>query len=125
MDLDQRTRMLGGGGRSGRIILLGDGTEVMTDSTDNEAEMFDQSDEDDKDLENQVQHGQAQAQAAGGNDRNHRGETPGPAHQTPQQEANESKQRGTGPGSNPEEPKMMAATDSMPQSELKEKLDSK
>ena len=52
LDLDKRSR--GFGGRSGRIILLGDGTEVLTDSDD--AEMFDHSDED-KDTENQVQKG--------------------------------------------------------------------
>jgi len=50
LDLDRKSR--GFGGRSGRIILLGDGTEVLTDSDD--AEMFDHSDED-KDTENQVQ----------------------------------------------------------------------
>ena len=42
LDMDQRTRGLGG--RSGRIILLGDGTEVLTDS--DETEMFDHDDED-------------------------------------------------------------------------------
>lgn len=51
-DLDQRAR--GGFGRSGRIILLGDGTEVLTDSDD--TDMFDQSDED-KDAKNQIQKG--------------------------------------------------------------------
>ena len=43
------------GGRSGRIILLGDGTEVLTES--DETEMFDH-DEEDKDLESQVSKGQ-------------------------------------------------------------------
>jgi len=51
MDIDQRTR----GGRSGRIILLGDGTEVLTDS--DETEMFDHEEED-KDLDAQVAKGQ-------------------------------------------------------------------
>lgn len=41
----------GPAGRSGRIILLGDGTEVLTDMGDEE--MFDSADED-KDLESQV-----------------------------------------------------------------------
>ena len=50
LDLDQRTRGIGGG-RSGRIILLGDGTEILTDS--DETEMFDHAEED-KDLDNQV-----------------------------------------------------------------------
>ena len=49
LDLDQRTR--GGFGNRGRIILLGDGTEVLTDSDD--TDMFDHSEED-KDTENQV-----------------------------------------------------------------------
>lgn len=48
-DLNRPTRGLGG--RSGRIILLGDGTEVLTDS--DEQEIFDQ-DEEDKDLQSQV-----------------------------------------------------------------------
>lgn len=120
MDIDQRTRMIGG--RSGRIILLGDGTEVMTDSGDQDADMFDQSDEEDKDLENEVQKGQAEA-----HDRSQREETPAPSggdsSQTSQQDANESKQRGTGPGSNPEEPKMQAAADGMSQHELKQQFD--
>lgn len=46
IDLDNHTR--GFGVQSGRIILLGDGTEVLTDAT--EEEMFDE----DKDLESQV-----------------------------------------------------------------------
>jgi len=49
LDLDHRSRAFGG--RSGRIILLGDGTEVLTDADD--TEMFDQSEED-KDTANQV-----------------------------------------------------------------------
>ena len=55
-DLDQQPR--GVHGRSGRIILLGDGTEVLTDS--DEQEMFDH-DEEDRDLEAQVSKGQSQA----------------------------------------------------------------
>ncbi|KAI9723495.1 MAG: Protein phosphatase 2C 2 [Chrysothrix sp. TS-e1954] len=66
MDMDSRTRDLGG--RSGRIILLGDGTEVLTDSAD--SDMFDH-DEEDKDLESQVDKGQANA-------RSEREGTPGP-----------------------------------------------
>ena len=56
-DLDQRTR--GIGGRHGRIILLGDGTEVLTDSDDQE--MFDH-DEEDKDLDAQVSKSHSQAE---------------------------------------------------------------
>lgn len=47
--MEHRSR--GFGGRGGRIILLGDGTEVLTDSDD--TEMLDQSEEE-KDATNQV-----------------------------------------------------------------------
>jgi protein phosphatase 2C family protein 2/3 len=47
----QKSRGFGTGGYKGRIIFLGDGTEVLTDSDD--AEMFDNTDED-KDLVSQV-----------------------------------------------------------------------
>lgn len=53
--------------RSGRIILLGDGTEVTTDQ--NDEELFDQTEED-EDLTNQVQHESGT--------RNDRQATPGP-----------------------------------------------
>jgi protein phosphatase 2C family protein 2/3 len=49
MDLDQRFKPNNGLG--GRIILLGDGTEISTDAPD--SEMFDHTDED-KDLDSQV-----------------------------------------------------------------------
>lgn len=113
MDLDQRTRMFGG--RSGRVILLGDGTEILTDGGEHDAEMFDQSDEEEKDLESQVKKGQASADES----RNQRGETPGPESES----SEDAKKDGTGPGSTPAEPKMMAATDSMSQDELKSKVD--
>lgn len=50
LDTDNKGKAFGGGGR-GRIIFLGDGTEVLTGSDD--TEMFDNADED-KDLESQV-----------------------------------------------------------------------
>ncbi|KAJ5589443.1 hypothetical protein N7537_012121 [Penicillium hordei] len=53
--------------RSGRIILLGDGTEVITGQ--NDEELFDQTEED-EDLTNQVQHESGT--------RNDRQATPGP-----------------------------------------------
>jgi len=43
MDMDQRTRNFGNSG--GRIILLGDGTEVLTDSANED--MLNNNDEDD------------------------------------------------------------------------------
>lgn len=51
------------GGHKGRIIFLGDGTEILTDSDD--AEMFDNSEED-KDLASQVSKGSATEEAAEG-----------------------------------------------------------
>lgn len=53
VDMDQKSKTFGGNQR-GRIILLGDGTEVLTDSDD--TEMFDHQDED-KDLDSQVHKG--------------------------------------------------------------------
>jgi len=73
LDLDQHTR--GIGGRSGRIILLGNGTEVLTDSDD--TEMFDH-DAEDKDLESQVTKGQKQSIIDQAERRNEREETPAP-----------------------------------------------
>ncbi|KAL6715013.1 Protein phosphatase 2C 2 [Lecanora helva] len=70
LDLSQRGR--GVGGRSGRIILLGDSAEVQTDS--DETEMFDHEEED-KDLESQATKGQPMANDA---IRGTREETPGP-----------------------------------------------
>jgi protein phosphatase 2C family protein 2/3 len=52
--MDQKIKAFGGN-QPGRIILLGDGTEVLTDS-DN-TEMFDHDDED-QDLDSQVHRGQ-------------------------------------------------------------------
>ncbi len=51
IDVENKSRNFGVGGYKGRIIFLGDGTEVLTDSDD--AEMFNNSEED-KDLASQV-----------------------------------------------------------------------
>ncbi|KAG6041993.1 hypothetical protein E4U41_007512 [Claviceps citrina] len=51
MDAEKEGKSLGVGGYRGRIIFLGDGTEVLTDSDD--TEMFEDADED-EDLESQV-----------------------------------------------------------------------
>ncbi|KAL0942548.1 protein phosphatase [Colletotrichum truncatum] len=51
VDLENKGKPFGIGGYKGRIIFLGDGTEVLTDSDD--TEMFDNAEED-KDLESQV-----------------------------------------------------------------------
>lgn len=71
-DVDMEKRTSGISGRSGRIILLGDGTEVLTDS--DETEMFDHG-EDDKDLENHVSMGDTENHDEA---RATREETPGP-----------------------------------------------
>ena len=71
-DLDADPRNRGVGGRSGRIILLGDGTEVLTDS--DETEMFDHEEED-KDLASQASKGQIKLDDAS---RGGREETPEP-----------------------------------------------
>lgn len=85
IDMDQRTRMLGGG-RGGRVILLGDGTEIslggMGDDDDDDVDMSDnrvqEMDEssDEKDTE-AVQ--KDQAQQSGSEDRQMREGTPAPA----------------------------------------------
>lgn len=54
----QRNQQIGlTGGLGGRIIFLGDGTEVMTHSSSGDADMVDVTDED-KDLESQVNKGE-------------------------------------------------------------------
>ena len=58
--MDNKLKSFGGNQR-GRIILLGDGTEVLTDSDD--TEMFDHGDED-KDLDSQVHKGHLRSQLA-------------------------------------------------------------
>ena len=72
LDIDQHTRGLGG--RAGRIILLGDGTEVLTDS--DETEMFDH-DAEDKDLEAHTK-GQKQSNEEEAERRSEREDTPAP-----------------------------------------------
>ena len=84
MDMDHRTRPLGG--RSGRIILLGDGTEVLTDSAD--TEMFDNDEE--KDLESQVN----KSETAAHESRSEREGTPGPT--TAADDSNSSSSNATG-----------------------------
>jgi len=87
LDLDHRSR--GFGGRGGRIILLGDGTEVLTDSDD--TEMFDQSEEE-KDTANQVKKATPDT-SVGGSARSEREGTPAP--QSAGEESKESSHRDT------------------------------
>ncbi len=66
-DLDEQNKgkSFGIGGYRGRIIFLGDGTEVLTDSDD--TEMFDNSEED-KDLVSQVSKGSPSTSQEGTSD---------------------------------------------------------
>ena len=75
MDHDHRSHMLTS--RGGRVILLGNAGQFQTHSVDED--MFVQSDEEEKDLESQVQKGQADGADS---DRNMREETPGPEYQS-------------------------------------------
>lgn len=74
-DLELDKQGSGYGGRSGRIILLGNGTEVQTDS--DEQEVFDHED-DDRDLENQVSKHDAKTDKDMADLRSQREDTPGP-----------------------------------------------
>lgn len=76
LDLDNQ-RAGGSYGNRGRIILLGDGTEVLTDSDD--TDMFDHSEED-KDTENQVKKATPDTSSVD-TARSEREETPGPQEQ--------------------------------------------
>ncbi|KAF7190970.1 hypothetical protein HII31_07700 [Pseudocercospora fuligena] len=80
MDMDQRTRMLG---RGGRIILLGDGTEILTGHSDQdgdidmedrvqEVEEVSSEEQDDEQL-------RRDQKPNGAEDRNSREETPAPS----------------------------------------------
>lgn len=89
LDLDiPRNRGPGFGGRKGRIILLGDGSEVLTDTTD-DAEMFDHSMDDDRDEEeNQIKKARAQGDDSDSM-RSEREGTPGPQSIEKQHEKHE------------------------------------
>lgn len=93
--------------RGGRVILLGDGGEFHTDSVDHDSDMFDQSDEEEKDLESQVRKDAADA------DRNTREATPGPEASHTEPQSQPAAQGGTGPGTTPHEPKMTVAVDGL------------
>lgn len=92
LDLEHRSR--GFGGRNGRIILLGDGTEVLTDSDD--AEMFDQSEED-KDTANQVKKDTPDTSDVDST-RSQREGTPGPQSASDESKASNHQDASHGPG---------------------------
>lgn len=105
MDMDQRTRLLGG--RGGRVILLGDGTEIITGSGDDEddVDMGEAEEVDDSDIEEQIKKCQADSSKTNGEqeDRVQREGTPGPKAQEPTKDSSST--------ATPEEPKIEAATD--------------
>ena len=117
MDMDQRTRLLGG--RAGRIILLGDGTEIVTGQGDDEdVDMEDrgEAEEADSDVEEQVKKGQAEINGDLDAARTKREETPAPStgSQTKSEKKTDSKTKETGEPSDtdtPEEPKMKGVSD--------------
>ena len=103
MDMDQRTRMLGRTG-AGRIILLGDGAEMMVTNLhdqDGDVDMHDrveaeEDESEEKDLEEQVTKAHSSAKETNGEgepERNLREETPGPGESEMTQKAEESKHR--------------------------------
>lgn len=67
---DNKGKSFGIGGYKGRVIFLGDGTEVLTDSDD--AEMFDNAEED-KDLASQVSKGSSSGTSTDGEKRDNIG----------------------------------------------------
>ncbi|KAF2142431.1 uncharacterized protein K452DRAFT_318073 [Aplosporella prunicola CBS 121167] len=93
MDMSHGSRL--GQGSGGRIILLGDGTEISSDSR--ESEMFDH-DEEDKDLESQVNKSQ-------------REETPAPTAPSDAGTPASDKTEKSETAGTPAEPKMKAASD--------------
>ncbi|KAK5127545.1 Protein phosphatase 2C 2 [Meristemomyces frigidus] len=131
MDMDQRTRMLGRGSGS-RVIVLGDGTEIHTGPDDDgDVDMEDSGETEeleDKDLEEQVKKGQADAKKdADGpaEDRTSREETPGPSVPSKDSEATETagEKKSDAPEESTattEEPKMMAAVDGVDNEKIKE-----
>lgn len=92
-DLDIRRDRPGFGGKNGKIILLGDGTEVLTDSTD-DAEMFDHSMEDSD--EEQSKNEDSSATSDNDSKRGEREGTPGPRTTEQEHEKHESASKGPG-----------------------------
>ncbi|EGP82873.1 unnamed protein product [Zymoseptoria tritici ST99CH_1A5] len=111
MDMDQRTRMLG---RGGRIILLGDGTEIVTGNGDGDVEMNeggrvveeeDSDDLDDKDLEELLRNKRDEKGVPQDADREVREGTPAPASGDPAASSSNTSD------AKPEDPKTTQAAD--------------
>lgn len=105
MDMDQRTRSFGNSG--GRIILLGDGTEVLTDSANED--MLDNDEDDDKEVQGQV------SEVKENEDRGNREGTPGPG-EADKIESSPSSTKTDASESTSGEPKMTTPADDAKQS---------
>lgn len=101
MDMDQRTRLLGG--RGGRIILLGDGREIVTSAGEDDDDDIDMEDRGEAEEIDDADEAKKSTNVNGANDttRSQREQTPGPDSKAKDKDS-----------SKPEEPKLMAATDS-------------
>ena len=108
------------GGRAGRIILLGDGTEIHTDATggeDDDVDMDRVEELEENDVEEQVKKGQAETNGEDAEARKRREGTPGPSEKS----GEEAQQQGTGAshGNTPDEPKMSVPVDTASNEENK------
>lgn len=120
MDMDQRTRMLG---RGGRIILLGDGTEILTGHShdhDGDVDMDDRGEAEETFTEENDEEiaSKDQAKSNGGEQqRSQREETPAPSSNDMSQKVEESKQRLVSSDQKPEDPATKPVVDSAGSSE--------
>lgn len=128
MDMDHRTRFLGGGRQGGRIILLGDGTEIHTTAgpdDDGDVDMEDRGEaveadsEEEKDLAEQVRRGQRKAKD--GVDAG-KGEPTKLDASTSTTEGEGNPSKSSDVNQTPDEPKMTAATDSADSKKVAEEL---
>jgi len=94
MDMDQRTRHYGS--KSGRIILLGDGTEVLTDSANED--MLDHDEDDEKPSGDE-------------HERSNREGTPGPTDSDSSDDSTKTNESNHAEGPTPDEPKMGAVAE--------------
>jgi hypothetical protein len=130
MDMDQRTRFIGG--RQGRIILLGDGTEISVGNMhddDGDIDMEDRGEAEEAE-DNDPEQVKSEAATNGETSRSTREETPAPSGSLsgrdtePADKVEEaSKQQEKDTGAEPSEPKMAAATDSADTKAVAENLE--
>ncbi|KAH6655577.1 phosphatase 2C-domain-containing protein [Truncatella angustata] len=118
VDMDKQSKPFGIGGYKGRIIFLGDGTEVLTDSDD--TEMFDNAEED-KDLASQVS-----KSSAGDEGENSAGPPPrAPSPPPREKKSNTATESKTDATSNDTPKEETAKTETKEESKTEEKTESK